>query len=237
MPDETENQKDKTSGDKPGQPSGGTKGTSKDKGKLYTDEAIAKIKSDAAAEAGRLRKAAETERDSLKKQLESTNSRLDALERTENESRLAEARGDPEQLRVYQRDQTLTKRERDADDRDRDLDRREQQLKSDQEELDKDRGVVSIAYTAAKHGLDPEELESLGISDMDTLDKVAEKIAAGKGTTAKTGEEGEEEGGEEEEWNPDTGEGTGGGEGALTTEKVDDMSMPSLEKAIEKASE
>ena len=86
--DGTKERKDTSSG-KAGQSSSETKGTSKDKGKLYTDADIVKMKSDAAAEAGRLRKAAELERDTLKQDLQSTNTRLDALEGATNESRLA----------------------------------------------------------------------------------------------------------------------------------------------------
>ena len=156
--DETKKRKDDSTA-APGDTSGGTKGTSKDKGKLYTEAQIAKFKSDAAAEAGRQRKAAEQERDSLKQELESNNNRLDSLEREANESRLAEARDNPEQLRAYQRDQANTKRERDAVDKERDLARREAQLKADRAEVDKDKGVVSIAYIAAKHGLEVERLE------------------------------------------------------------------------------
>lgn len=72
--------------------------------------------------------------------------------------------------------------------------RREAQLKAGAEALATDKGVVTIAYIAAKHGLETEVLESLGISDEETLEKVAEKLAAAK---PKEGEEGEEEGEEE----------------------------------------
>jgi len=211
----------------PGESSGGTKGTSKDKGKVFTDAQIAKIKSDAAAEAGRQRKAAEQERDSLKQDLQSTTSRLDALEREQDESRLAEARGDPDQLRAYQKEQELKKLERQVTELQNDLTRREGQLKEERTQLDKDRGVVSIAYIAAKHGLETEELESLGISDPDTLEKVAEKLATAKPKEPGTGEEGGE-GGEEttpggEEFTPDSGVTTGGGE--PTREQLEKMSM------------
>jgi len=231
--DETTRTGQDTSSGKPGQSSGSKGGTtSKDKGKLYSAAEIAKIKSDAAAEAGRQRKAAEQERDTLKQALQSTSSRLDAVEREVNESRLAEARGDPDQLRVYQREQAVTKRERDAEARDGDLTRREGQLKSDREEVDKDRGVVSIAYIAAKHGLETEELESLAISDHDTLERVAEKLAGAK-PKEETGEE-EEETPSGEAFVPDSGETTGG-VGGLTAESVEKMPISSLEKAIEKA--
>jgi len=170
-----------TSLGKTGQSSDGKGGTtSKDKGKLYTAAQITKIESDAAAKAGRLQKAAEVERDTFKKELESTNSRLDSLEREVNESRLAEARGDPEQLRIYNREQAVVKRERQAGDKERDLASREEQLKSDLETLATDKGVVNIAYIAAKHGLETEDLEDLGISDPEALEKVAEKLAAVK---------------------------------------------------------
>ena len=210
MLDETNGTEQNTSSGDTGQSSGSKSGTtSKEKGKLYTDAAITKIKSDSAAEAGRHRKAAEQERDTLKQDLQSATSRLDDLERGIDESRLAEARGDPAQLTLYNREQTITKREREAGDKERDLAGRETQLKSDLETLATDKGVMSIAYLAAKHGLKTEELESLGISDPEVLEKVAEKLGTAKGKEP----EGEGEGGEEGgggDFEPDTGETTGG---------------------------
>lgn len=203
--DGTEERKD-TSKTKLGESPGETKGTSQGKGKPYTDAEIAKIKSDAAAEAGRQRKAAEVERDALKEDLQSTTSRLDALEREINESRLAEARGDPTELRKYQREQTVATREQGAAKKDRDLTRREAQLKAGAETLAKDKGVVTVAYIAAKHGLETEVLESLGISDEEVLEKVAAQLAAAK---PKGETEGDEEKGEEE-FNVDSGKTVGG---------------------------
>ncbi len=213
-----------------GTPKDESKGTPKDKGKLYTVAEIDKIKGDSAKMGqGRAEKVAEQEKGALTQELQSTKGRLDALESQVNESRLAEARGDPDQLRLYQRDQAIAKRERDVESRDSDLTRREGQLKTDREEVDKDKGVVSIAYIAAKHGLETEELESLGISDHDTLERVAEKLAAAK---PKGEGEGEGEGEEGEPFVPDTGETTGSGAGALTVESVEKSSMASLEKQM-----
>jgi len=232
--DETKGTEQDTTSGKTGQSSGSKGGTtSKDKGKLYTDAQIAKIKSDAAAEAGRQRKAAEVERDSLKQDLQSTTGRLDTLEREINESRLAEARGDPDQLRIFQREQALTKLQREVEAMQANLTNREGQLKEDRAEVDKDRGVVAIAYIAAKHGLEPDKLESYGISDPEVLEKVAADLAAAK--PAEPGEgEGEGEEGEAEAFVPDSGETTGGA-GALTAESVEKMPIASVEKAIEKA--
>lgn len=218
-----------------GQSSGGKGGTtSKDKGKLYTVAEIDKIKSDSAAEAGRKRVAAEGERDSLTQDLESTRSRLDSLEKEVNESRLAEARNDPEALRIYQREQAIVKRERAVGDKERDVTSRESALKDERVAIDKDKSVVSIAYIAAKHGLDAEKLESFGISDPEALKKVAEELAAAKPPEPGKGE-GEGEGEGEEEFTPDSGEGTGGGAEALTAEAIEKMPIASVEKAIEKA--
>jgi len=230
----TEEQKNTSSGESE-QSSEGKQGTSKDKGKLYTEAQIHQIKTSAGAEAGRLRKAAEQERDSLKEQLQSVTGRLNSLESEVNESRLAEIRGDPDQLRAFQREQELKKLERQVTELQRDLTRREEQLKADRAEVDKDRGVVSLAYIAAKHGLETEELESLGISDHDTLEKVAEKLATAK-PKGKGGEGGEGEGeGEEGEWEgfvPDSGETTGGGE--PTQEQLEAMPMEQYAKQAEK---
>ena len=234
MLDEPKGTAQDTSSGNAGQSSGSKSGTtSKDKGKLYTAANISKIQSDAKSEAGRLQKTAEQERDTLKEQLQSTTSRLDSLERERDESRLADARGDPDQLRTYQREQGITKREREVEAKESDYARREGQLKADRAEVDKDKSVVSIAYLAAKHGLETEELESLGISDPETLEKVAAKLAGAK--PAKEPELGE--GGEEEsEFTPDSGEGAGGGAGALTTESIEKGSIAAVEKALEKAS-
>lgn len=224
--DETKGTGQDTSSGKTGQSSGSKGGsTSKDKGKLYTDAQIVKIKSDSAAEAGRLRKAAEEERDTLKQDLQSTKSRLDALERETGESRLAEARaGGDDQLRIYQREEAVRKRERQADERDSDITRREGQVKADRAEVDKDKGIVSVAYVAAKHDLDPERLEKLGITDPEALEKVAEELAAaGKPPETeeeKTAREAREAAGEEK-LELDTGEGSGSGE-KTEQEKLDE---------------
>lgn len=220
-----------------GTPKDESKGTPKDKGKLYSEAEIAKIKSDSAAMSdGRRAKAVEKERDTLKQELQATTSRLDALERERDESRLAEARGDPDQLRAYQREQELRKLERQVTEMQADLARREGQLKEDRAEVDKDRGVVSIAYIAAKHGLETEELESLGISDPEALERVAERLAAAK----PKGEGGEGEGGEgkgegEGEFTPDSGVTTGSGE--PTKEQLEKMSMGQYAAYVQKRDE
>jgi len=194
-----------------GTPSDDSKGTPKAKGKLYTEAEIAKIKSDAASMSdGRKARVAEQERDAAKQDLATTQSRLDAIEKEQEESREAEAKDDPDATRALRREKVARAREQAADGKIRDLARREAQLVSDRAEVDKDRSVVSVAYVAAKYGLETELLESLGISDPDALEKVAEKIAAAKPT--KGGEDGEGgEGGEGEGFEPDSGGGAGGG--------------------------
>ena len=179
-------EKDETKGtpqdESKGTPKDESKGTPKKaKGKLYTEEAIAKLKSDSAAMAqGRAEKVAKQEKEALTQELQDNKNRLDALEREANESRLAEARGDPTKLRDYQRDQAAARLTREQADKGRDLARREAQLKIDREQVDEDKGVVSVAYVAAKHGLKTETLEELGITDLETLEKVAVKLAAAK---------------------------------------------------------
>ena len=184
-----------------------SKGTpKKDTGKLYTQAAIDKLKSDAAAMAqGRAEKTASQEKTALTSELQSTQSRLDALEAQVNEARLAEVRGDPEKLTAYQRDQATTQRERRAADQEKDIARREGLLKADREDLDKARGTTAIATIAAKHGLAPERLEKLGISDLETLEKVAEEM---KPAPVK------DESGKDDEGklNLDSGDGSGSGE-------------------------
>jgi len=222
-----------------GTPKDESKGTPKDKGKNYTDAAIEKIKSDAAAMGqGRERKIADQEKSALTQELESTKSRLDALEREANETRYAEARaGGQETLSAYQKEQAFGKLQRELDDLKRDLARQQEQIKIDREEVDKDRHVVSVAYLAAKHGLETETLESLGISDPETLERVAEKLAGAKPNSPEV-EEGEETpSGEAPELIPDSSEGTGSVGGPLTAEGVEKSSIASIDKALGKASE
>lgn len=206
---------------KSGQPPGSKGGTPK--GKLYTNAEISKIKSDSAAMSdGRKAKVAEEARDTLREELQRNQSRLDALERERDESRLAEARaGGDKELLLYNREEVVKKRERQVEETVGDVTRREGQIKTDRAEVAKDRGIVSINVLAAKHGLEPEDLESLGISDPEALERVAERLA---GTKPK-GKGGEEEGesGEGEPFVPDTGETTGSGE--PTHEQLEKMTM------------
>jgi len=106
------------------------------------------------------------------------------------------------------------------------LKRKKKLSKEAQAELDKDKGVISIAYIAAKHGLETQELEELGISDVDVLDKIATKLAAAKpkeeAKEVEGGGEGSEEGEEEVPFVPDSSEGTGG-VGRLTDEQIAKM--------------
>ena len=167
-------------GTKPGDES--KKGTPKpkDKGKLYTTAAIDKIKSDAAAMAqGRAEKVAEGVKTALTEELDANKRRLDALEATAKESRVAQARGDPAAMRLFQREEGIDKRERDVETKERDLARREGQVKTDRETMDAEKSVFSVAYIAAKHGIAPEVLEDLGIKDPEALEKVAVQLAAG----------------------------------------------------------
>ncbi|MBA7651171.1 hypothetical protein ES703_58986 [subsurface metagenome] len=199
-----------------GTPKDESKGTPKDKGKLYTVAQIDKLKSDAAAMGqGRAEKVAKQEKDALTSELESMKGRFDALEGQANETRLAEARGDPVKLQAYQRDQAVGKREQVVADKERDLIRREGQVKTDRAEIDKDKGVVSVAYLAAKHGLEVEKLESYGITDPEALEKVAVDLAAaGKPPETeeeKTAREAREAAGEEK-LELDSGEGSGSGD-------------------------
>ncbi len=213
------------------------KGTPKEKGKIFTVAEIDKIKSDAAAMGqGREKKVADQEKEVLNQELQSTKSRLDALEREANESHLAEARaGGSETLSAYQREQATAKREKDAADKDRDLARREEQLKVDREAVDKESSAVSIANLAKKHGLETETLESLGISDPEVLERVAEKLAGVKPVKTELGEGEEIPSGEAPELTPDTGEGSGSGGGPLTAENVEGSSIAAVDKALGKA--
>lgn len=209
------------------------KGTPKDKGKLYAAAEIDRIKADSASMGqGRAEKVAKQEKETLTQELQSTKTRLDALERETGEARLAEARaGGDDSLRIYQREEAVRKRERQADGREGDLTRREGQVKADRAEVAKDIGVVSIATIAAKHGIDQERLEKLGITDPEQLELVAEElVASGKPPETeeeKTAREAREAAGEEG-LKLDTGEGAGGGE--LTEQQRLDQRYPTMAK-------
>lgn len=241
MGETTNPSKGSTSGQS-GQTSGKGGGTtSKKEGKLYTTADIEKIKSDAITPIGREKKAAEEKAANLERTLTTTKSRLDDLERERDESRLAEARGDPAALKIYQREQAIIRRERDVEAKETDVQTREAALKTERESIDGDKHKVNLAYIAAKHGIDQDELEGLGIRDAEALEKVAEKIAAkAKGGEGKGEGEGEGEGGEGAEgaeYQPDSGEGAGGKTKALTTEAVEEMSMADVDQALSKAKE
>lgn len=257
MGETTKKRKDSSPGG-PGQASGGKGGTtSTKKAKVYTEKDIVKIRSDAAAETGRATSAQETaegERDAAKKALESLKNRFDTLEAEVDQTRLAEDRGDPVALRQYQREQTVKKRERAAEEKELDLETREAALGTERKAVDGDKLKVDISFIAAKHGLEVEDLEGLGITDPEALEKVAEKLATGKGKgegedadqqayqALETDEEKEAfveahpgfepEGGEFE---PDPGGGEGAGPGALTTESVEEMPTEKVEAALKKA--
>ena len=224
-----------------GTPKDESKGTPKNKGKNYTDAEIEKIKSDAASMGhGREKKVADQEKAVLTQELESTKSRLDALEREATEARYADAKaGGPEALTAYQKEQGAGKLQRELDDLKRELNRREEQLKVDREAVDKDKHTISVASLAAKHGLETDELESLGINDTEALERVAIKLAAGRPKTepGEGGEEGDTPSGEVPELVPDSSEGTGSVEGTLTAESVGKGSIASVAKALEKTSD
>lgn len=229
-----------TSSAKVGQSSDGKGGTTskKPEGKFYTTADIEKIKSDAITPVGREKAAAERERDELRKQNQSISQRLEAVEKEQNDNRLAEARGDPKALQIYQREQTLAKREREVATKESDVQSREAALKTEREAIDGDKHKVNIAYIAAKHGIDQDELESLGIKDADALEKVAEKLSASKGGAGE-GEGGGEagEGTGEADYQPDSGEGAGGKSKALTASAVEKMSVAEVDKALSGAKE
>lgn len=210
-----------TPSDESEQSSGETKGTSKTKGKLYTDAQIHQIKTTAGGEAGRLRQAAERERDSLKEQLQSTSDRLNTLESERTESRLAEAQDNPEAARLLLREEALKRRTLQVEETLKDITRREGQVKADRTKVDEDRAVIDVAYVATKHGLAVERLEKYSHLDHETLEKVAEDIAAGK-APSPLGEGAEDE----EPIVPDTGETTGGGQ--LTEQQRLDQRYPTM---------
>lgn len=172
------------------------KDTSKSGKKVtLTQEELVKIKSDAKAEEGRKWKKVETERDELKQTVTSLTTRLDAIETEARNKAYDEARssGDSNALSLFQRNEELTKRERQIAEKEATIRKRELQVKEDEEYITTEKPKLLIPKIAMKYGLKPDDLADFGVTDEAVLDKIAQRISGKKEPEEPETEEGEEE--------------------------------------------
>ena len=233
--------KDALGGDQPPTTSKDGKGTSKE-GKPITlsQKDYAKLKSDAEASAGRARELTEAkrERDELNGQVTTLTTRLTALETETRNRAFEEARksGEPSAIQEFQRTDALNQRERAIIDREAVVKVRELQVKADEEESGRTKATLTIPKLVAKYKLDEAaqtHLEELVITDEDTLDKVAARIAGTQAipTLTETEPLGEETP-QVQTFEPISTESSGARETALTSESAEQMPTHDLEKAL-----
>ncbi len=151
----------------------------KTKGKSLSPEEERKLRSDATAADGRYRLLL-VERDQLKDQVGTLNTRLDEIETVQRTRAYEEARTDSSgnALRQIQADEAVRTREKKVQERENEAQRRDAQLKADREAFATESGETMVSVVAAKHGVDPERLAKLGITDKATLETVAADMKA-----------------------------------------------------------
>lgn len=178
-------QDDKTSGDEDTITPGSEE-------KTHTEKQVTKKLSDAKAAAGREQKklteqieAANAVSESLRQDAKVTNEKLTALQRQIDDAELDKARDDPQLLNLYQQKHDLETRATALEERERKVATGEAQLKADKVAIAEAKTEGMVVKVALKHHLSIEDLVGLNINDEETLDKVAAKIAAGKGKTEK----------------------------------------------------
>jgi len=199
------------------------KGSTSAEGQILTAEQIAKLRSDAAAEAGRQRKAAELERDSAKQQLDEMKARLEELETAKREAELAQYKGDPAKLEAYQRETQLTDKERKLLALEKEIARRDALIKEKEEKLTKAEKEAQLREVASKHGVTLDEVKELGIEPT-VLDTLLTKFLKKE----------QKEEPKNDEWfnfKPDSGV-TSGGTGRLTNDSAKRMPFEEFEKAL-----
>ena len=202
-----------------------------------TQKDFTKLKSDAEASAGRAKELATTkgERDTLKGQVDTLNTRLAALETESRNRAFDEARqsGDSGAIQAFERTDRLNQREKAVIDREATVTRRELQVKADQDEAVRTQSTLTIPKIAAKYKLDEAELVELGITDEETLDKVAARIAGTKAIPTDLEKETEgEEIPQVQSFEPISTESAGARETALTSESAEKMPTTDLEKQL-----
>lgn len=210
--------------------------TSNKKGVLYTDEQIAKIRSDAAAKAGRERKALEVERDELNERFQEQKEELEELRQRLDSFSERDIGDDPLKKRAYDKTKTLEQAERRLREKERELLRKEKELASKLDEFRSEQFNLVKASLSKEYGMTIEEIDDLGIRDLDILKKVVPRIAK---TNEKEKQESEKPEEEKEEipeslWGePDSGISSFGKKGGkVTAEDIDKMSFKELDKVL-----
>ena len=231
---------DALSGDESGKTSDDkSKQTSKKaKDEVLTPEAKAKLISDAKAEEGRKWKQVELERDQLKGQVGTLTDRLDTIESRQSAVALEEAGKDPTgtALARVQAEAALRKRENEVQGRENTVARGEAQLKADQEAFTSESGETIVATIATKHGVDPAKLAAYGITNKDTLEKIAADLAVAKPAdkTVPETELTDEQRAEAQEavFTPTSDTPSGGKPVELTAESIENADMAELEQVV-----
>lgn len=238
--DETKVNEDALGGDQPPTTSHRAKATSKEGKKItLTQAAYDKLKSDAEASAGRAKELtkAKGERDTLKGQNEALNTRLTRLETdSRNAAREAARSSDqPSAMVQFERTEQMNQREKDLDMRETTVKRRELQVEADEGEVGRTKGTLTIPKIVAKYKLSEDDqtyIEGLGLTDEDTLDKIAARLAGKEALSKTETEEGTEELTEVKEYEPISTESTGAREQTLTAESAATMPTRDLEHEL-----
>jgi len=165
----------------PGQTSGAAPGTSGSTEKTYTEVELQKAISDAKADMGRQVK-------TLSTQLEETKAGYHDLAKRLEEKELEGIRSDPAAVRAYQSRKALETRTKDLDAREKTLAEREEVLKAREAEIAKTTFNGELQRISKEYGMEVEALTDLGLQDVATIEKVAQRLS-GKTAPASTDQE------------------------------------------------
>jgi len=216
-----ENENEKDSPQNAGQTSEKNVSTSA-KSVAYTEEQIAKIKSDAAAEAGRRRKAAEVERDELRNQFDDLRGRLEQMEKEKEEAMFNAVKDDPTKAKLFQEQQNLRLRSRKIEEIEKELKKKESELQESIRTINEERFASKVDILSNRYDMSVDEIMELGITDPTVLEKVVKRIAL----SAK-----KEEAEEEESFIADSGRSVGGNM-VLNNKNIEKMSVKDIKKAL-----
>ena len=208
-----------TDGTQAGSTSAGEGGTTSGEPESYTPEQVNKLKSDAAAEFGRERKALKAEAERAAKRVELAEKKAKDLEAdverilAEKDKReLETVKGDPDALAAYHQRQSDRAKERGLAVRERELALKEQELKDSKEEVAKFRQEQAASSIAEKHNVDAATLLSLTDGSQEKMEALAQVLPK-KGKAGKTSKA---------SLTPDSGANQGGS-AKKTTEELDKL--------------
>lgn len=191
---------EKTTNDQTGKPSVSkagaspvVKGASTPKGKsvTLTQERLTEMLANASTEGGRKWK---TKADALETTVTEVNQRLDEIQKGIDAEQLTKIGDDPTARAQFNSSIAVRDKEKTLKARETELNAGQEQLKSDREDFDRERGTFLIPKLATKYELDEKVLTDLGITDPDTLERVAQTLSGKEpppeGDEPKEGEEG-----------------------------------------------